>query len=49
MDVAVVGEEAFGVRVVEVRAVVDGRLGGGGAAEDVGFPCVAVGGGGRGG
>lgn len=44
VDVGVVGQQAFGVRVVEVRAVVDGCLLGGGAAEDFGFPRVAVGG-----
>ena len=46
VDVAVVGEQAFGVRVVEVRAVVDGRLVGGRAAEDGRFPGVAAEGGG---
>lgn len=42
VDVGVVGEEAFAVRVVEVGAVVDGRLGGWGAAEDARAPGVAV-------
>lgn len=42
VDVGVVGEEAFAVRVVEVGAVVDGRLGGWGAAEDTRAPGVAV-------
>ena len=46
MDVAIVGEQPLAVRVVEVRAVVDGGLGCGGPAEDAGFPCVACGGGG---
>lgn len=44
VDVGVVGQETFAVRVVEVGAVVDGCLLGGSAAEDFGFPCVAVGG-----
>ena len=43
MDVGVVGEEALTVGVVEVRAVVDGGLGGGAAAEDGGAPGVEVG------
>ena len=42
VDVGVVCEEALGMGVVEVCAVVDGGLGGGGAAEDAGAPCVAV-------
>ena len=49
VDVGVVGQEALGVRVVEVGAVVDGRLRRGGPAEDARFPCVAVGGRGEGG
>ena len=43
MDVAVVGEETFFVRVVEVCPVIDGGLFGGGAAEDFGLPGVEVG------
>lgn len=46
VDVGVVGEEALLVRVVEVRAVVDGRLLRGRAAEDFRPPCVAARGGG---
>ena len=42
VDVGVVGEETFGVGVVEVGAVVDGGLLCRGAAEDTGTPCVAV-------
>ena len=41
MDVGVVGEETLFVGVVEVRAVVDGRLFGRGATEDFGPPGVA--------
>jgi len=41
VDVGVVGEEAFFVRVVEVRAVVDGGLFAGGTAEDFRAPGVA--------
>ncbi len=41
MDVGVVGEETLFVGVVEVGAVVDGRLFGRGAAEDFGPPSVA--------
>ena len=43
MDVGVVGQEALGVGMVEVGAVVDGGLVGGGAAEDFGAPGVKVG------
>lgn len=42
VDVAVVGEEAFGVSVIEVSAVVDCGLGGRGAAEDARTPGVTV-------
>lgn len=42
VDVAVVGEEALGVGVVEVGAVVDCGLGGRGAAEDARTPGVTV-------
>ena len=42
VDVGVVGQQAFFVGVVEVRAVVDGGLFRGRAAEDFGSPGVAV-------
>lgn len=42
MYIGVVGEKTFGVRVVEVGAMVDSGLGGWGAAEDAGTPCVAL-------
>lgn len=42
VDIAVVGQQPFLVRVVEVRPVVDGRLFGRGAAEDFGLPRVEV-------
>jgi hypothetical protein len=42
MDVRVVGEQAFLRGVEEVCAVVDAGLLAGGAAEDFGFPGVAV-------
>lgn len=41
MDVGVIGEKAFGMRVVEVGAVVDGGLEGWSSAEDFGFPGVS--------
>lgn len=44
MDVGVVGEQAFLRRVEEVRAVVDGGLLRGRAAEDFGLPGIAGGG-----
>ena len=40
MDVCVVAQQAFFVRVVEVRAVIDGGLRAGGAAEDGRLPGV---------
>ena len=43
MDVGVVGEQAFLRRVEKVRAVVDGGLLRGRAAEDFGLPGVAGG------
>lgn len=42
VDVGVVGEEAFGVGVVEVGAVIDGGLVSRSAAEDFGAPGVSV-------
>lgn len=42
VDVGVVAQQAFLVRVVEVGAVVDGGLLGGAAAEDLGPPGVEV-------
>ena len=44
VDVGVVGEQAFLRRVEEVRAVVDGGLLRGRAAEDFGLPGIAGGG-----
>ena len=41
MYITVVGKKAFGVCVVEVGAVVNGRLLGGGATEDAGPPCIS--------
>ena len=43
MYVCVVGQQPFPVRVIEVRAVVDGCLGCRGSAEDFGSPGVEVG------
>lgn len=42
VDIRIVGQQALLVRVVEVGAVVDGGLFGGGAAEDFGAPGVEV-------
>lgn len=42
MDVGVVGEKAFGMRVVEVGAVVDGGLESWGSAEDFRTPGIST-------
>ncbi len=42
MDIRIVRQQALLVRVVEIGAVVDGRLFSGGTAKDFRFPCVEV-------
>ena len=42
MDVGVVGKKTFLMRVIEISAMIDGRLVTGCSTEDLWAPCVSV-------